>query len=296
MDLNRLAVFAAVTEAGGFTAAAHRLGVAKAKVSIEVRRLESALGANLFNRTTRRVVLTEAGRRLFEASGPLLHELQNALAQAGDERGGVAGSLRISAPVDYAAQSLASVVAAFTQLHPQLQIELSATDRVVDLVGEGFDLAIRSGWLRDSTLRATKLGEFEQWVVAAPGYLERHPAPKRVADLAGHEWIALTLLPTPLTWKFAARSGRVETVRVKARLRTDSPTVLRALLVGGAGISVMNVLAIADELRSGRLLRLLPAWSLARGGIYAVYPPGRHPAANVRAFVDFYRAKLQAKN
>ncbi|HEU0201305.1 MAG TPA: LysR family transcriptional regulator [Burkholderiaceae bacterium] len=292
-DLNRVALFAAVAEAGGFTAAAERAGVTKAKLSLEVRRLESALGVNLLTRTTRRVTLTEAGRQLYETSGPLVRGLRDALAHAGDERGGVTGSLRISAPVDHAEQLLAAAVAEFAQLHPQLQIDLSATDRVVDLVAEGFDLAVRVGWLRDSTMRAARLGEFEQWVVASPAYLRRHPAPKRVADLAAHEWLALTLLPTPLTWKFTSRSGRVQTLRVKSRLRTDSATALRALLVSGAGVSVMNVLGIADDVRNGRLERLLPGWSLPRGGVFAVYPPGRHPPASVRAFVEFYRKRLQ---
>lgn len=289
MDLNRLGVFAAVADAGGFTAAAERLGVAKAKVSLEVRRLELALGVNLFSRTTRRVALTEAGRRLFESTRPLLVELTDALTQAGAERGVVAGRLRISSSVSHATYVLARVVADFARLHPALQIHLSATDRVVDLVAEGFDVAFRSGWLRDSSLRATRLGEIEQCVIAAPDYLRRRGTPLRPVDLAQHDWIALSLLPTPLTWKFRSTGGRISAVRVKARLATDSPDALHALVAGGAGISVLTAHQVAEDLRRGRLHRLLSDWSLPRGGIFAVYPPGRHVPANVRAFVDFYR-------
>src|SRR5262245_10447773 len=135
-DLNRLAVFVAVAEAGGFTAAAERLGATKAKVSAAVRQLESALGTNLFHRTTRRVALTDAGRRLLETSGPALRALDAALAQAGEEHGVIAGRLKISASVNHAANFLGHVVAEFARLHPALQITLSATDRVVDLVAE----------------------------------------------------------------------------------------------------------------------------------------------------------------
>jgi len=292
IDLNRLAVFAAVADAGGFTAAAERLGVAKAKVSVEVRRLEMALGANLFSRTTRRVALTEAGRQLFESCSPLLRELGDALAQVGAESSVVTGRLKISTSVNHAANFLARIVADFGRKHPALQIHLSATDRVVDLVAEGVDVAIRTGWLRDSSLRALRLGEVEQCVVAAPDYLRRNGTPQRPADLAQHDWIALSLLPTPLTWKFRSKRGHISTVRVKSRLVSDSPDALHALVASGAGITVMTALQVAEDVRRGRLQRLLADWSLPRGGIFAVYPPGRHVPANVRAFVDFYRSKL----
>jgi DNA-binding transcriptional LysR family regulator len=291
-NLNRLAVFAAVAESDGFTAAAERLGVAKAKVSLEIRRLEVALGVNLFSRTTRRVVLTDGGRQLYESGVPLLHELNEALARVGADRSIVAGRLKISTSVNHATNFLARVVAEFGRKHPELHIHLSATDRVVDLVAEGVDVAIRSGWLRDSSLRALRLGDIEQCVVAAPEYLRRHGTPQRPAELAQHEWIALSLLPTPLTWKFRSKRGRISTVRVKSRLMSDSPDALHALVAGGAGITVLTELQVAEDLRRGRLQRLLTDWTLPGGGIFAVYPPGRHVAPNVRAFVDFYRAKL----
>ncbi len=292
-DLNDLAIFTAVVEAGGFTAAAERLGLTKAKVSVAVRRLETALGVSLLTRTTRRVVPTEAGRRLQARCAPLLAGMADAMEQVSGEHAAIGGTLKIAAPIDHTVQRLATLVAEFGRLHPRLRINLCASDHILDMVAEGVDLSIRVGWLRDSTQRAVRLGEFEQWVVAAPSYLRAHGMPQTPQDLVGHEWIALSLLPAPLTWTFtAAGSGTAETVRLASRLHTDSPAALRALLEAGAGVSVMETLGIGDAVARGRLQRLLPGWTLPRGGVYAVTPPGRHPSASVRAFLAFYRERL----
>lgn len=292
IDLNHLAVFAAVAETGGFTAAADRLGLTKARVSTVVSRLERTLGASLFTRTTRRVALTEAGQRLHQRCGPLLAGLGEALADVGDAAGPLAGTLRISTSIDHAVQVLGPLVAEFAALHPALQIELRASDHRADLVAEGVDVAIRLGWLRDSSQRATQLGEFEQWLVAAPSYVAAAAPLKRPEDLAQHAWIALTLLPTPLTWKFRSARGRVVNLRMRSQLRTDSSVALRSLVLHGAGVTAIASFSVRDDVASGRLIRLLPAWSLPVGGIHAVYPPGRHLAAPVRSFVDFYRERL----
>ena len=292
-DLNALLLFAAVAETGGFTAGAERLDVAKAKVSLAVTRLEAQLGAQLFSRTTRRVVLTDAGQQLYAQCVPALRGVQDSLAQiAGD--GQLGGTLRISAAVEYAAQKVAPALAAFAALHPRLEVDLRTSDRVVDLLKDGIDVAIRMGWLRDSSLRATRLAAMEQHVVASPDYLKHAPPVKQPSDLAQHEWIALTLLPTPLTWKFTSAAGQVRTVRVAGRLRTDSPSALRALLVQGCGVSVVDEFTTQAPLRSGALVRLLPAWSLPRGGVHAVLPPGARMSAKARAFVDFYADWLKA--
>jgi DNA-binding transcriptional LysR family regulator len=293
-DLNALPVFAAVAGAGGFTAAAELLGVAKAKVSLDIARLEARLGVTLFSRTTRRVALTEAGQALYARCIPSLRGLQEALAQAGGQQE-LAGALRVSAAVDYAAHTVAPAVAAFAALHPALEIDVRTSDRVVDMLKEGIDVALRMGWLRDSTLRAAKLGEFEQHVLASPAYLERMPPITDPADLAAHEWIALSLLPAPLTWTFTSPKGQRRTVRVSARLRTDSVGTLRGLLQSGCGISVLDQSSSDEALRSGRVVRVLPGWTLPRGGLYAVYPPGRYVPAKVRAFIDFYAAWLAGR-
>ncbi|HEY8605967.1 MAG TPA: LysR family transcriptional regulator [Noviherbaspirillum sp.] len=295
IDLNSLVVFDAVVIAGSFTGAADRLGVAKARVSLQVARLEQRLGVALFHRTTRRVALTDAGSALHAQCAPLLGGLTEALHHAGQDGERLAGSLRVSTTVDHAVQSLAPALARFAAMHPALQVDLRTGDRVVDMLGEGIDVAIRLGWLRDSSLRAVKLGEFEQYLVAAPAYLRRAGQPRRPQDLAGHEWIALTLMRTPLTWKFTGRGAASSTVQMKARLRVDSPAALRAMLAEGAGISVLDQYSVEADLAAGRLVRVLPRWSLARGGMYAVTPPGRHTALKAARFIAFYREWLDGK-
>ncbi|HJV68652.1 LysR family transcriptional regulator [Ideonella sp.] len=293
-DLNRLGAFIAVAQAGGFTAAAERLGISKARVSLDVQRLERALGLSLFTRTTRRVRLTDAGQQLLDETAPLLADLHDAVARTHRSAGAVSGSLRIAASVEQAAQQLAPLVAEFALRHPALKITLQASDRVSDMLAEGIDVSFRMGWLRDSTLRAVRLGEFEQFVVASPAYLQRAGAPRKPEDLAGHDWIALTLLPTPLTWRFTARNGHTRSVRMNARLQTDSATALRAMLLAGAGVTVMDRLSVQADLAAGRIERLLPDWRVPSGGVFAVYPPGRHLSAAAQAFVEFYRARWSA--
>lgn len=290
-DLNAVLVFAAVAEAGSFTAAAERLGFSKARVSLEVSRLEQRLATPLLTRTTRRVTITEAGQSLLDDCVPLLRGAQEALHGLG-RRGMLRGTLRIACTVEHAEQSMAAQVAAFGRLHPLLQLELRSSDRVSDLLREGIDVAIRMGWLRDSTLRATRLGSFGQQVLAAPAYLRKAGLPQKPEDLAQMDWVALTLLPTPLTWRFTGPGGEQHTVRMAGRLRCDSAATLRALLLEGAGVSAVDRPSTDALVRSGRLVRLLPEWTLPEGGIYAVYAPGRQVQPNVRAFIDFYAARL----
>ncbi len=293
-DLNALLVFAAVAEQRSFTAAADQLGVAKARVSLVIGRLEAQLGHTLFARTTRRVVLTEAGEALYEQGVPPARAAEDALARFGGD-GELQGTLRIAAPVEYAGQTLAPSLPAFAARHPGLEIDLRASERVVDMVKEGIDVSLRLGWLRDSTLKAVRLGDFAQHVVASPTYLARSTRIAQPADLARHEWVALLLLPSPLTWKFQSPRGQVRTVRVAGRLRTDSIASLRGMLTAGWGISVMDEFSAAPAVAKGELVRVLPQWSLPRGGVHAVFAPGRHVPPKVRAFVDFYRDWLASR-
>ncbi|MES2152253.1 MAG: LysR family transcriptional regulator [Pseudomonadota bacterium] len=289
IDLNSLTMFDSVASTGSFTRAADQLGVAKAKVSVRIGRLERQLGLALFTRTTRQVQLTDAGRELHAQCQPLLRALHEALTEAGAEQGELSGTLRLSASVIHASESVAPALARFAALHPALQVELRTGDRVSDLVAEGIDLSFRMGWLRDSTQRAIKLREFRQHVVAAPGYLARRGTPQRPQDLAAHEWIALSLLPTPHTWRFTGADGAEQVVHMKSRLQVDAPSALLSLLEHGAGVSAMEELTLQSSLESGRLVKLLGDWTLPVGGMYAVLPPGRHVPARVRAFIDFYR-------
>lgn len=292
IDLNALSIFDAVVESGSFTAAANRLNVAKAKISVQIARLEQQLGTALFTRTTRRLNLTEAGRQLHEQCQPALLGLQDALMQVGRTDQALTGVLRISASVMHVSQSLAPAVARFAQLHPELRIDLRSNDRISDIVADGIDLSFRMGWLRDSSQRAIKLSEFQQTLLAAPVYLKKYGYPQQPQDLREHAWIALSLLPSPLTWKFTHVTGDVQTVHMKSRLQVDAPSSLLVLLEQGAGISVMESMSASLAIQRGKLQQILPEWSLPSGGIYAVLPPGRHVPPKVRAFIDFYRQQL----
>lgn len=294
-SLDGLHVFAAVAETGGFTSAARRLGTTKASVSLQVRHLESQLGAALFARTTRQVRLTDAGRRLYDDSARALRVLRDALTRGRDGDAVLSGKLRLGAPIDYFNQSIARAVVEFAAVHLRLDVDIHTSDRVEDLVATGIDVAIRLGTLKDSSLRAAKLGEFEQWVVAAPSYFEKIRPPTHPRDLIDHRWIALTLMKTPLTWSFTSKSGRRRHVRVHSRMRIDSSASLRALLVAGAGISVLDEYSTRSDVDQGRLRRVLPSWTLPKGGVYAVFPPGRHITPSARAFVDFYRSFLSRR-
>lgn len=295
LDLNDLLVFEAVAETSGFTSAADRLGVATGKVSVEISRLESRLGVTLFSRTTRKVALTDAGQALYEACKPLLQGLAEATERAGASKAELSGTLRISSTVDHATLSLAPAIAQFARMHPQLAFDLRTSDRVVDLIEDGIDVGIRLGWLRDSSYRATRLGTFEQYVVASPDYLQRVTTPERPEDLAALDWIGLTLLPAPFTWKFSSRAGETSTIHVKSRYRVDSPAALRALIQAGLGISVLDEFSARSGIAENQLIRLLPEWSLPDGGIYAKYPPGKHASAKVREFIGFYQHFLDGR-
>ncbi|HEX8613138.1 MAG TPA: LysR family transcriptional regulator [Telluria sp.] len=289
IDLNSLTIFDAVAEAGSFTAAAERLGVAKARISVQIARLERQLGVSLFTRTTRQVAPTEAGRALHAQCQPLLRALSDALAQAGSEQGELSGMLRISTTALQVAHSIGPALVAFMALHPRITADVRTGDKVADMVAEGIDLSFRMGWLRDSTQRAIKLGEFTQHVVAAPAYFDRRGYPATPQDLAQHDWVALSLMRTPLTWTFTDADGAQSVVQTNSRMQVDSPAALLALIEQGAGVTVMEGQTLRASLEAGTVVEVLAQWSLARGGMYAVLPPGRQAPARVRAFIEFYR-------
>lgn len=292
LDLNDLEAFVAVAEAGGFTAAADRLGTAKSRISQRVGRLEDALGTTLFTRTTRRVSPTPEGEALRERCAPLLGGLTQAIEEAGQASSELHGPLRVAAPTDLAVQTLAPLVRRFRADHPGVRFELRSSDRILDPVQEGIDLSFRLGWLKDSTQRASKLRDFEQWVVASPAYLARAGTPESPEDLVDHDWLALSLLPAPLTWTFEHADGRRVQVQMHSGLSTDSTPLLRTLLLDAGGISAIDELSAAPALAAGTLVRVLPEWRLPRGGLYAVYPPRRFASARARAFVAFCRTAL----
>ena len=275
--------------------AAEKLGLTKAMVSQHVSRLEKELGIGLLTRTTRKVTPTETGAAFYADCALVLQGLEAAIARVGGGSEVPGGTLRLTAPEDYGSAVVVPALAGFMHRFPAVKVEFVATDQIVDLVAGRFDLAIRTGWLRDSSLRATRLGGFDQVVAAAPAYLKQFGIPRRPEDLAKHRWITLTLLRSALTWTFSAKDGRTQTVRVSSVVSTNSTASLRAFMREGVGISILPEYMLDADIRAGRLVRLLAGWSLPQGGVHAVYPNARYTSAKVRAFVDFFREYLGAQ-
>jgi DNA-binding transcriptional LysR family regulator len=297
-DLNSLQLVQRLAQAGSFTAAAEQLGCSKTTISLQLKALEQQLGVALFRRTTRQLSLTRAGEQLLRDCLPLLDELQHALQQLQSSDKVLQGKLVLSAPEDYTNRILAPAVVAFMALHPALEVELRSSDQVKDLIKEGIDLTIRAGWLKDSNQTARKLGSFEQWLLAAPAYLAKAGTPQQPQDLTSHTFIAFTPLNQPQQWTFSQtnpHTGAKQQVEqyLQAPLKTSSTHTITALMLAGAGLGILPDYSARELVNSGHLVRLLPNWSLAQAGIYAVYPPGRFRPARVTAFVDFLQQYQQ---
>jgi DNA-binding transcriptional LysR family regulator len=295
MNLNRLAYFAAVVDTGSFTRAAERLGITKAVVSHQVAQLERDLGTSLLVRTTRRVHPTEAGMMFHARCVMILREAEDAfdeLAQAAIEP---TGTLRITAPNDYGTTVVAPVVAAFAARYPACRVEQTLSDQTMDLTSGRIDMAVRVGWLADSSLQARKIGVFQQLLVAAPAFADRITAVRDPDDIASLPFVANMALREPLLWQFSRGDLDRRAVRLQARIGIDTtPGVLEVVRTGG-GLSVLPDFLAADELASGQLIHVLPEWSLPSGGIYTVYPAARFRPRKVTAFVEMLIAAVQQK-
>lgn len=283
VNLNRLAYFVAVAETGSFTRAAQRLGIGKAVVSQQVSRLEDELRVTLLLRSTRKVQLTEAGRALQTRCAAIFAEAGSAIEEIARLKAEPQGLLRVAASDDYGSHRVAAVAARFCRAHPACRVELLLSDRHSDLIADQVDVAIRVGWLEDSSHQARRIGGFRQLAVLAPDLSADVMVP---ADLAGLPFIANAALKEPLHWRFQRADGAVAAVRLTPVMTTNStPAALAAALAGG-GLTVLPDFLVADDLARGRLRQVLPDWHLPAGGVFAVYPAARYRAPKVTAFVD----------
>lgn len=291
--------FAKVVELGSFARAAERLGQSTSAVSRQVSELESHLNVRLLNRTTRRLSLTEAGQGFYEHSVQLLADLEDAEASVRVAGVEPKGTLRITCGVTFGTRYLAPVLAEFSAAHPDVLLDLDLSDRVVDLVEEGFDVAIRIGHIGSQGMVSKRLGWTQIVCCASPNYLEMHPAPIRSpADLAQHECLSYTNVGMPNTWHFEGKSGRDSrvSVRVPPRHRANNGQVLASLAVQGVGIVYEPDFIIANEMRAGQLVPLLRDYMPPRSPIAAVYPSRRHLSAKVRSFVDFLAMRYEQRH
>ncbi len=286
MNLNRLAYFAAVVDSGSFTRAAEHLGITKAVVSQQVAQLERDVGVSLLVRTTRYVQPTEAGRILHARCVMIFREADAAFAELAQAASEPTGTLRITAPNDYGTAIVVPVLTAFTARYPACRVELTLNDEAVDLVSSRIDMAIRVGWLIDSSLQARKIDSFAQYLVAAPAFTDQIAAASTPKDLAALPFIANMALREPLQWQFTRGDLNQQVIIKQASIAIDTtPGVLAAVRAGG-GLSVLPDYLVVDDLNSGRLIRSLPEWRLASGGIYTVYPAARFRPPKVTAFVE----------
>ena len=285
IDLNDIALFVAVAEDKSFTVAARRLGLPKSTLSRRITGLEEQLGARLLQRTTRQVKLTDVGDAFFERCSQIVADAEDARQAVMQLQQHPRGRLRVTAPPLFAEAYLAEVLATFGARHPEVRVELVVTDRLVDLVEEGFDLAIRAGRLPDSSLIARKLGPSGLVLVASPEYLAARGTPQRPVDLAEHDCLVFGLPPGPHVWRFEGARG-TQTVAVTPKLLANSFGVTRAVAQAGLGVAILPTFMAAADMQSGRLVRVLPGHEPPEGAIWAVYPSNRHLSAKVRALVD----------
>lgn len=281
-----MAVFARVVDAGGISAAARGMGLSKSAVSKQVSGLEDRLGARLLQRTTRRMSLTEAGASFLEHCRRVVIEAEAAENAVGALQGEPRGVLRVNAPMTFGTMHLAAMLPDFLARHPLVTVDLALNDRVVDLLEEGYDVAVRIGRLADSSLVARRLAPARRVMVAAPSYLDRRGRPAALTDLTDHDVLCYSYVPAAEEWRFDGPAGE-ESVRVNGRLRANNGEILLAACLAGSGIAALPTFISGPSLRAGSLVRVLPHLERTDFAIHAVWPTARHLSAKVRAFVDF---------
>jgi DNA-binding transcriptional LysR family regulator len=283
--LTGLTVFARVAEAESFSAAARRLGMSTTMVSNHVQALEERLGARLLNRTTRRVGLTEVGRAYYERSVRILEELEEADQAAGLLQTTVRGTLRLFAGANIVA-FVSPVIVEFLRRHPEASVDLNSGERTIDMVEEGFDLAIRAIQPTDSSLIVRKLAEWHHILVCTPSYIERYGKPERLEDLKRHNCIRFALYPFGDEWQFIGPGEAQMSVKVSGNLVTNNAPTLRAMALDGQGIVLAPTFIALPDIAAGLVVPLLPDHRPINFAINASYPTRHHLSTKVRAFLD----------
>ncbi len=284
--LEAMNAFAKVVAAGSYAEAARRMGLTRSAVSKAVMELEHTLGARLLDRTTRRVSPTEAGRAYYERCLAILADVEDTEAQIANLHDAPRGVLRVNAPMSFGVRYLASTVADFMARYPELKIELILNDRLIDPLEEGVDVTVRIGALADSSLIARRLAPVRTLVCASPGYLAEHGTPMRPEDLMNHSYLRYSNVPERRVFAWLDEQGRERVVNPKARLVSNNGEMLKAAAEEGLGIISQPTFLIGQAINEGRLVPILTGIDWWQLGAYALYPPGRHLSAKVRALVD----------
>jgi len=287
-----MSVFAKVVEQGSFARAAERLGISTSACSRHVADLEAHLDTRLLQRTTRRLSLTESGQTFYERCVQVLADLEEAESAAAASSQRPRGTIKATCSINFGIRHVAPAIGAFQARHSEVRFEVTLADRIVDLVDEGYDLAIRIGSTGGENVVARRLGETRLVCCAARSYLEQHGVPRAPEDLAKHRCLTYEYLPQRGLWQFRDRSGRERPVRVSGPLHSNNGDLLAAAAVQGVGIALEPDFIVGDDLKSGRLVRVLERFEAPVSAIYAVYPSRRYLSAKVRAFVDFLAGRF----
>ena len=285
--LTEMEAFATVVDQGGFTDAAKKMGISKSAVSKHVSSLEARLGARLLNRTTRRVSPTEIGLAYYDRARRVLNDAGEADSLVTSMQSAPSGLLRISVATDFGVNHLSPILGEFLGEYPDITVNMILNNRYVELISEGFDLAIRIGDLEDSTLRARKLTDTTKQMVAAPGYFEKFGRPQRIDDLNEHKLLHYSSQANGSVWKLTAPSGEKRQVRTSGWLSVNDGQSLLNAAISGLGIAYLPSFLYADAMKRGLIEEAIPDLPGETQGIYAVYPPGRFTQPKVRAFIDF---------
>ena len=288
--LTRIKVFINVVETGSFTAASERMGLSRAAASKYVTQLEEHLGGRLLNRTTRHVSTTESGRLYFERCKDILYHLEEADGMVSGLSAQPRGTLRISCPTFFASRHLLPLITEFHQLYPEVDIELMCAERIVDLVDEGYDLAIRITDAPDPELIARKLAHCRHALVASPDYLAKHPPLNSPEDLKQHACVQYVHFPSD-TWPFT-RAGTDHSVKITPSMKTNNPDVLLEAAIAGMGVTVVPTFLVSDAIRSGKLKTVLSEYHTFEPLIYVVYASRHHLPAKTRVFVDYIKERI----
>ena len=286
-DLEAWAMFAAVVEHRSFTDAAKALSVSKATVSKAVTRLEQHLDTSLFNRTSRRLALTESGKRLATHAARILEEGQAAEEAARQDTAELSGTIRLGAPMTFGLLRIAPLVAEFAKLHPAVDVDLHLSDARIDMVEMGLDATLRIADMPDSSLRARRLGDVKLHVIASPSYLAERGRPTHPSDLGAHDCLCYSNAPTPDVWRFAGPGQQNVVIQVRARITVNSGDAMLPALRAGIGIARLPDFIVGDGLASGELEEVLVDWRPPPLGLHLVTPPSRLRPARVEALLDF---------
>jgi DNA-binding transcriptional LysR family regulator len=280
-------MFIRVVDAGSISGAAERLGIAKSAVSRRLAELENRLGAELLHRTTRRLNLTDSGRAFLERAQTILADLDEAEAAVSQAHTALKGRLRVALPLSFGLLHLAPLIEEFMLLHPDVEFDLDFNDRQIDLMQEGFDLAIRIANLPDSSLIARRLAPIRHLLCASPAYLKKYGTPTRPEDLQNHVCLAYSNLANPGVWQFRTQAGVVGSVQVPVILKANNGDFLCRAAQAGQGLILHPTFYLHEAILSGALVPLLTDIAWPELNAYAVYPPTRHLSSRVRALVDF---------